>query len=211
MVATTVKPKSGVATPRLAARRRAVHAACRQLGMDEETRRDMLQNVAGVRSTTLLNLDACDKVLDHLHSRGAALNPKMRNVGNHPGTPETHRPGCGALIGKIEAQLASMKLPWKYALSILKNISADKRAGKPGVDKLEWATPDHLHKVVAALDYEQKKRWRLATVDEILSTMGKTRDDAAALVAIQYPSYKRDWTRDKKVLTWLANYLADAP
>lgn len=198
------------AAPRLAARRRAVHAACRQLGMDEDTRRDMLQTVAGVRSTTLLSLDSCDTVLDHLRRVGAALKPK-RNVGQHPGTPESCRPGAHFLMDKIEAQLADMKLPWAYAATILKHVSATQKISKSGVDALEWATPDHLHKVVAALTYEQQKRELLATVDGLLAGLGKTRSDAAALVTTKFPDFKKDWTRDKKVLIWLANHLAEKP
>lgn len=189
--------------PRLVARRRAVHAACRQLGMDEDTRRNMLQNVASVRSTTKLSLEACNLVLDHLRQRGAERTPKARNVGQHPGTPETNRPGAGELIGKIEAQLADMQLPWKYAVSILKNVSADKRAGKLGVEKLEWATPEQLHKVVAALTYEQEKRGLLEAVDIRLREIGKTRADVAAFIASKDPSYRKDWTRDKRALKWL--------
>ena len=189
--------------PRLASRRRAVHAACRQLGMDEDTRRDMLQNVAGVRSTTKLNLKACDLVLEHLRQRGAVRTPKARNVGQHPGTPETNRPGAGELMSKIEAQLADMNLPWAYAQSILKHVSADKQAGKPGVEKLEWATPEQLHKVVAALAYEQEKRGLLEAIDSRLREIGKSRDDVTAFIASKDPSYSKDWTRDKRVLAWL--------
>lgn len=190
-------------SPRLAARRRAVHAACRQLGMEEDTRRDMLQNVADVRSTTKLTLEDCNLVLDHLRQRGAARTPKARNVGQHPGTPETNRPGADELIGKIEAQLADMSLPWSYAQTILKHVSADKRDNKPGVEKLEWATPEQLHKVVAALAYEQEKRGLLAAVDDKLREIGKTHDDVAAFIASKDPSYSKDWTRDKRALTWL--------
>lgn len=200
-----------MAAPRLAARRRAVHAACRQFGMDEDTRRDMLQNVAEVRSTTLLSLDACDTVLDHLRRVGAALKPKQRNVGQHPGTPDSCRPGAAQLMSKIDAQLADMNLPWAYAATILKHVSAVQKISKSGVDALEWATPDHLHKVVAALTYEQQKRELLATVDSILAGLGKTRDDAATLVTTKFPDFKKEWTRDKKVLNWLANYLAGKP
>jgi phage gp16-like protein len=190
-------------TPRLAARRRAVHAACRQLGMDEETRRDMLQAQAGVRSTTKLDMAACEKVLEHLRRVGAARTPKQRHVGQHKDNPQTNRPGAGDLMGKIEAQLADMKLPWSYAESILKRVSADKVAGVPGVEKLEWAKPEHLRKVVAALAYEQEKRGLLAHVDELLAQGGKTRDDLEQeLQRRNAPDVK--WTRNVRALRQLA-------
>lgn len=195
-------------TAKLASLRRAVHAACRQLGMDEDTRRGMLQGVAGVRSTTQLDLAACSKVLDHLRKSGAAL--KERNVGQHPGNPETTRPGAGELMAKIEAQLADMQLPWAYALTILQHTSADKKSGKPGVAKLEWATPAQLHNVVAALAYEQEKRASLATVDRLLDMKGKTRADVVAFIASKKPDYKKDWTRDKRWLNWLILHIEEA-
>lgn len=197
-----------LAATKLAALRRAVHAACRQLGLEEDERRDMLQGVAGVRSTTQLDLAACSRVLDHLKKSGAAL--KQHNVGQHPGNPETARPGAADLMAKIEAQLADMQLPWKYALTILQHTSADKRAGKPGVEKLEWATPTQLHKVVAALAYEQEKRGLLSTVDELLVMKKKTRADVAAFIVSKRPDYKKDWTRDKRWLNWLVNHIEEA-
>ena len=95
-------------TPALAARRRAVFAACRQLGLDEDARRTMLKSVAGVDSTTKLDMGKAQIVLDHLRKAGATRPKPARNVGRHPGYPEHVRGDCDALVGKIEAQLADM-------------------------------------------------------------------------------------------------------
>jgi len=144
-------------TPILAARRRAVHAACRQLDMDETTRRAMIEKIAGpgIRSTLQLNLQACGKVLDHLNASGAAL--KKRNVGKHQGTPNTldRKP----MLQKIEAMLADMELSWKYAESIAERQT--KRQGG-GIQRLEWVPDASLRGVVAALHKEKDKRLKAA-------------------------------------------------
>ena len=169
--------------PALAARRRAVHAAARQLGLDEDARRDMLEHVAGVRSTSSLTMGTAQAVLDHLRKVGAVRPGKpARNVGEHPGTPRTTG-RTGALVSKIEAQLADMGLAWEYARQILRRVSGGwQQEGQLGKEAFEFATPEDLRKVVAALAYEQEKRALLDDIDERLAATGRTRTDVAALV-----------------------------
>lgn len=126
--------------------RRALFAACRALGMDEDARRDMLQAVVGVRSTRDLNPLQWARVLDHLNRITGYDN------GRKPNKPA---PDKAALMGKIEAQLADMKLPWHYLTSARHGKSMVQRLA--GVDALEFATPAGLQKIVAALAYRQKK------------------------------------------------------
>ena len=169
--------------PALAARRRAVHAAARQLGMDESARRDMLEHVAGVRSTSSLTMDKAQAVLDHLRKVGAVRPGKPpRNVGEHPGNPRTTRRN-GALVSKIEAQLADMGLAWEYARQILRRVSGGwQQEGQLGKEAFEFATPDDLRKVIAALAYEQEKRALIDDIDARLAATGRTRADVPALV-----------------------------
>lgn len=176
-------PSPAKITPALAARRRAVHAAARQLGMDEDARRDMLQQVAGVRSTSDLTMATAQAVLDHLRKVGAVRPGKpARNVGEHPGNPRTtHR--TSALVSKIEAQLADMDLAWEYARQILRRVSGGwQQEGQLGKEAFEFATPEDLKKVIAALAYEQEKRGLIDDIDERLAATGRTRADVPALV-----------------------------
>lgn len=134
----------------LAARRRAVHAACRQLGMDEDTRRDMLQGVAGVRSTTDLSLAACDAVLDHLRKAGAAKGTRIGHKGAPAALDRTPQ------LQKIEALLADMGLPWSYADAIAKNVTGG--SNPKAIARLGWVKdPKHLQAVIVALVKRQKK------------------------------------------------------
>lgn len=159
------------ADQRLIAKRRAIHAACRELGMEEETRRAMMQQVASVRSTTELNLAGADRVLDHLARAGARLG-KRSDVGRRPGKPKAT--GRDDLLGKIEAQLADMKLPWQYAHSMAHHMFQ--------IQRLDWCDGKQLGKIIAALSYEQTKRGLLAEIDALLKTAGKTRDDVTARI-----------------------------
>lgn len=187
--------------PALAARRRAVHAAARQLGMDEDARRDMLEHVAGVRSTSSLTMDKAQAVLDHLRKVGAVRPGKPpRNVGEHPGKPRPTR-STGALVSKIEAQLADMGLAWEYARQILRRVSGGwQQEGQLGKEAFEFATPEDLKKVIAALAYEQEKRALLDDIDERLAATGRTRADVPALVPEITGRAWTGWERKPAVL-----------
>lgn len=194
-------------TPALAARRRAVFAACRQLGLDEDARRAMLRAVAGVDSTTKLDMGKAQAVLDHLRKAGAARPKPVRNVGRHPGDPGRVRVSCDALVGKIEAQLADMGLSWEYARQILRRVSGGwKQDGQLGKEAFAFAEPADLKKVVAALAYEQEKRELLARVEEKLVLVQLTKADVRNIV----PGLRKGWERRPESLRQLLAALAGA-
>lgn len=200
-------------TPQLAARRRAIHAAARQLGLSEDDRRALIAGQCpGKNSTTALNLVECDRVLNHMRKAGAARTGQAgeKYIGRHPGYPETCRPGCGDLMQKVEAQLADMRLPWAYAVTILKHVSAKGAKGRVGVDRLEWARPEHLKDVIAALDYEQQKREGLEKIDKLLGEHGLTRAWVEDLLREHAPEKLAKWTRTIKTLHWVHQVLAES-
>lgn len=139
----------------LAARRRAIFAACRQMGIDDDTRRAMLRSVAGVESSTALDLEAAGRILKHLEGLREGRQSRPSRV---PAKPRSARTDGQALMSKVQALVLDMGLSWAYAAAVLKRVSADAANGTPGVDRLEWATPEQLRKVVAALSYQQKRR-----------------------------------------------------
>lgn len=116
-----------------------IHIAKKQLGLDEDTYRDMLWTVARVRSSSELDHAGRKTVLDHLKARGfnSQTKPSVSNV---------KKP----LIGKISALLADMKLPWTYADAVAKQMY--KR------DRLQWCDAVQLRGVIAALVKLQTKR-----------------------------------------------------
>lgn len=126
--------------------RRALFAACRSLGMDDDARRDMLQAVLGVRSTKDLQPAQWAKLMNHVNKLTGYDN------GRKPNAPTQDK---AALMGKIEALLADMKLPWNYITHSKTGVSMCQRLA--GVDALEFATPAGLRKIIAALAYRQKK------------------------------------------------------
>lgn len=55
--------------------RRAIRAECHKQGIDDDARRDMMQRLAGVTSSTDLDAAGARRVLDHLHQAvGKAAN-----------------------------------------------------------------------------------------------------------------------------------------
>lgn len=128
-----------------------IHIAKQQLGMEDETYRDMLWSVARVKSSTSLDYAGRKKVLDHMKACG--FKPLNKNAGK----PANVKADLAPLMGKIGALLADMKLPWAYLTAsrdgtpcMLKRIA--------GVDKLEWASAEQLQALVAALVKRQAKQ-----------------------------------------------------
>ena len=163
---------------------KAIKAAERQLGLEQPEHVVMVREFAGCDSLTQCTLPQLNAILSHLNERTG---------GGFKGKPERHRPGTGAQLEKIEAQLADMKLPWPYALAILKRVSSER--GQPGVDRWEWAKPEHLAKVIAALDYEQRRRWGEEAVTYALKAAGLSADDLPRLVRAHGIPWDEKWAR----------------
>ena len=122
----------------------AIHCAKRDLGLDDETYRLMLEQVAGVLSSRELDEAGRRKVLDHLRTKGA---PKSKA---HPGKP--HNFDIKPELAKIEALLAEAKREWAYADGIARNMF--------GVERCAWLTPDQLRAVLTALVKDAQKHGR---------------------------------------------------
>jgi phage gp16-like protein len=183
-------PKSN--DPRRSKQIAAIHAAKRDLGMDEDTYRQMLEQITGQRSAAGLTSQQRHAVLDHLKKSGAKLNPKKR-VAQHPQTP--HTLDTKPLLQKIEALLADMKLPWAYAHAIGKQ--------QTGIQKLEWIRrPEDLQAVVAALTVEQEKRDLHTGVLKRLELIGRDLDWLEQTLGL-----KKGWNRNRKTLHAIINRL----
>lgn len=119
-----------------------IHILKKQLALDDETYRAMLQNIGGAESSKDLTALGRGKVLDHL------LQKKGRQP--FPGRPNTA--DLSEQIQKIEAFLAEAKRPWAYVLGMCKRICKK--------DRLEFCTPAELGKLIAALSYDAKRHGR---------------------------------------------------
>lgn len=120
---------------------RLIHIAKSQLGLDDSTYRQMLGEIAGVTSSTLLDTAGRRKVLAHLQSRGANISS-----GQQPG--QTHLALAADKLRierKIGAQLKALKAGWPYAYTVADRLY-------PSVKKFEFLTVEQLGKVSSALE-----------------------------------------------------------
>ena len=120
-----------------------IHVAKKQLAMEDDAYRAMLQSLAGVKSAKDLTVVQAEKVLAHLRKCGFTPAAKF---GRKP-TPARDRK---ALVSKIEALLADSKRPWAYADAMARRMFQ--------VDKLDWCTPDQLWRIVAALQINANRQ-----------------------------------------------------
>lgn len=122
----------------------AIHAGAKQLNMDEDTRRDLIERVTGFRSAGQLDDAGRAAVLQELRRLGAGSKGR-----NYPGKPRNMdvRP----MLTRIEQLLTAMGLPWSYADKLAQHMYR--------VERCTWLkTTAQLQGVIAALDAERKRR-----------------------------------------------------
>lgn len=131
-----------------------IHMAKAHFGWDEELYRDILEDVGGARSAKDLTPLGRAKVLGHFerlgwHRQGRPAAKPRRRYQRGPTAAVDRAP----MISKIDAMLYEAGRDRTYAVAILKQMF-----GQGAPERLEWATPAQLHKVVAALVYDQRRR-----------------------------------------------------
>lgn len=121
-----------------------IHVGKKELGLDDETYRDMLEHVTGKRSAKELSISELNKVIRDLEQKGFKHESK-RSFGTKPDVASQKEP----LMRKIEALLADQQLHWNYAKAI-----AEQMFNK---EALEFCTKKELYRIVAALEYKKKR------------------------------------------------------
>lgn len=124
-----------------------VHIGAKALGLDDDTYRDMLEALTGQRSAGKLSEKQLALVLAAMRKRGwndedprpARKKPKPRAT-----------PGSAPLLDKVGALLADSRRPWAYAVGMAKRMYQ--------VERLEWAKPEQLRGIVAALTKDAQRR-----------------------------------------------------
>ena len=125
-----------------------IHVAKKSLSMSDEDYRAMLWTQGRVHSSADLDHAGRQRVLDHLKACG--FKPAAAKNTKRPQRP-TPAPEKLKIIRRIRAQLISLdRLPDTYADGIAHQMF--------GLQFYEWATPDQLHAITAALAVEQRKR-----------------------------------------------------
>lgn len=180
-----------------------IHIAKKQLVMDDDSYRDMLHDIAGVRSAAQLNQKQRWSVIRELKKRGATFTKS-----NKHGKPKNFDK-LPDYVTKVEALLADMKLPWSYADSIAKNITGGNgnNGQDPGIAKLQWVKkPEHWRAIITALTKEQIKRKRLERVQQ-LQAQKNISDDQIAAMLHKHNFSSGDWQRHPLKLLYLIDEL----
>lgn len=165
-----------------------IHIAKKQLGLDDETYRAMLFEVAGVSSSADLDDKGRDTLLRHMERVGAKFESatRSRKVAGYPGKPAK----MTMQLEKVEALLADMKMPWSYVNSMCKHMF--------GVDRIQWCKSDQLQPIIAALVVEQKKRNSLAAqVKEMLTVRPL---DEQAIIGLIGAKDAKIWRRNRQAM-----------
>ena len=164
--------KTAERTPAL----KAVHASRRQLGLDDDTYRALLERVTGERSAAVLDARQLGRVLTEMRRLGAGQPTQPREAGrskpaHYPGTPH-NIDTLPAQIEVVEALLTEMRLSWGYADAIAKRMFR--------VERVAWLKdPKEVVAILAALYNERAKRALLADI-ELVTAAGVARADLLA-------------------------------
>lgn len=175
-----------------------IHVARRELGMDRDTYMMMVRHIPGLEqleSTAKASIPNLTRILDELKKRGFRVVPSQKTKG------KPHNFDSGAMplmITKIEAQLASMGLPWSYADSIASRMFK--------IQRCAWVRSEkQLQAIIAALDVEQEKQAGTAAVYEHMQRLGYTQEQQHQFIG-QLPA---DWQRNRSLLKQVNAWLGE--
>lgn len=126
-----------------------VHILIKDLGMDDETYRAMLENSFGVNSAGKLNMVVLRQLVMSL---GRSANQQKRRK-SYPGRPHnvetTER---GPQLAKIEALLTEAGREWAYADTLAQRICK--------VEMVAWVETGELYKIISALVKDAQRNGR---------------------------------------------------
>ena len=117
-----------------------IHIARTQLGMDEESYRNVLWTVARVRSSKDLDWSGRKRVLDHMKACGFKVLSKKLATAHTPLALTKEE-----IEAKIATQLKALEQNWPYAYGVGRRIF-------PKVSRFEFLTAEQLGDVSSALE-----------------------------------------------------------
>lgn len=173
-----------------------IHIARKELGLDEDTYRQMIATVTGgKRSCTDCTVPELYQVVQRLKDHGFKARVRKR-VAQHPGKP--HNLGNKPMLQKVEALLAELKAPWSYADAIAKR--------QYKVERCAWLkTVEQYTGLIAALDVELEKRRLLSALERALERQSLTLDS----VEQQVTGLPKNWRRNRNALARVCgNYMS---
>ena len=133
-----------------------IHVAKKQLNLDDDTYRAILDRITGQTSAADLTARQRDALLKEFVRLG------FRAPAHRQPNPATARPttipgwGKDRLIAKIGALLCDVTppRPWAYADGMARHMFR--------VESIRFCNETQLHKIVAALEYDKKRRAKKA-------------------------------------------------
>lgn len=132
----------------------AIHAAATELHMADDVYRSMLERVTGLRSAKDMDTPQREAVIAELRRLGAVKAFKNHDRAHFQrkfrGKPKSVAPEVKALIGKVGALLADSQREWAYAHGMAKRMFKSER--------VEWLRADQIHKLIAALEVDKRRR-----------------------------------------------------
>lgn len=126
-----------------------VHIGKKDLGLDDDTYRDVLWRVTGKRSCSDMTIAQLESVVKDMQNSG--FKPKA--TPKHGKKPDVIKRRKN-LMSKIEAILADMGLHWNYAHGM-----GDKMFG---IKRLQWLNDSQLYKLTQALSVHQQREAKKA-------------------------------------------------
>jgi len=133
-----MKPHQRIQPPQV----KLLNVAMSQLGLDRQEIKDRY----GVKSTKELTNAQFDEAMRHFEACGFVYRPSVKNA------PKVRAANLikQRFLSAIEKLLHDLGKDWAYAEGIGRRMF--------GLEKLEWAAPEQLHKVQIALIYERRKQ-----------------------------------------------------
>lgn len=129
-----------------------VHIGKKDLGLDDDTYRDVLWRVTGKRSCSDMTIAQLQDVVKDMESRG--FKPKAtKKHGKKPDVIKRRK----ALMSKIHATLTDMGLHWNYAHGMADKMFQIKR--------LQFLSDNQLYKVTQALSVHQRREAKKAAAE----------------------------------------------
>jgi len=131
-----------------------IHIAKKDLGIDDDTHRLMLRTIARVESAADLNAEGRRQVIAHLKARGFKPRPGAKVQRNTASSAwdwvNNAAPDRQATLRKIAVMLKDAEREKAYADGIAKNMFR--------IERVEFCAPDQLRRIVAALEYDRRRR-----------------------------------------------------
>lgn len=125
-----------------------IHAAAKQLGMDEATYRALLRRVAGKDSAGAMSTTERNAVITEMVRLGFREVERAERRRAWAGRPNTT--DQVPMLRKVEALLTDAGRPWSYAHRVARQMYQ--------VNRVEWLNQDQLHRLVAALQVDANRR-----------------------------------------------------